>query len=154
MCLSIEIKDAGNYIRIEPLRIINYNSDLDWDKNWISTKITLAAGCFTGVYTADLTTFDFENIKHDLIHLYDNLNGSLDYSDLEGHLKLTIKGDGIGHFQTKVICCDNSNVDSAELHFNLTFDQTYIKPLVQKLNEITKRFPIIGSYDTKNNYDI
>ncbi len=37
----IEILDSGNVVRIEPIEIINYNSDSDWDKNWIKTQFTI-----------------------------------------------------------------------------------------------------------------
>lgn len=47
MCLNIEIKDLGNYIRIEPLHRLYSGSEPDWDKNWISTKITVAQGPLT-----------------------------------------------------------------------------------------------------------
>lgn len=145
MCLNIEIKDLGNYIRIEPLQRLYYGSESDWDKNWISTKITVVAGAFSGTYTADLTSFDFKNFKHDLNNLYDNLE-SLEFRDLEGYIKMTIKGDGIGHFNLQATCCDKPGPDSAELRFELSFDQTFIKPIVNTLNEITKKFPIIGDY--------
>ncbi|MBD1432379.1 hypothetical protein H8B06_06045 [Sphingobacterium sp. DN00404] len=146
MCLNIEIKDIGNYIRIEPLQRLYYESESDWDKNWISTQITVAAGAFSGTYTADLTTFDFKNFKHDLNNLYDNLNGSLEFRDLEGYLKLIIKGDGIGHFNLQATCCDKPGPDSAELRFELSFDQTFIRPMVNSLKEITEKFPVIGDY--------
>jgi hypothetical protein len=154
MFLTIEIKDAGNYIRIEPLQTTYSNSDSDWDKNWINTKIMVVAGSFSGTYTADLTSFDFEYFKHDLRYLYDNLNGSVEFKDLEGYLQLSIKGDGIGHFNTKVICCDNPGIEGGELHFELSFDQTFIKSIVQNLNEITEKFPIKGDFDIKNNYNV
>src|SRR5690606_10205061 len=146
MCLNIEIKDFGNYIQIEPLHRLYSGSELDWDKNWISAKITVAAGAFNGTYIADLTTFDFKNFNHDLHNLYDNLNGSLEVRDLEGYVKLVIKGDGIGHFNLRAICCDRPGLDSAELRFELSFDQTFIRPMVNSLKQITEKFPIIGDY--------
>ncbi|HMR19333.1 MAG TPA: hypothetical protein PKA53_08545 [Sphingobacterium sp.] len=37
---EIEIKGlGGNSIIIRPIGLINYNSDLDWDRNWVKTKI-------------------------------------------------------------------------------------------------------------------
>lgn len=71
--LYFEIADSGNLVRLEPLELVNYNSTLDWDNNWIKTRVTLKAGPFTGQYIADMMTVDFEKFKQELIPLYDNL---------------------------------------------------------------------------------
>ena len=151
---EIEIRGSGNSIAIQAISLINYNSNLDWDKNWVKTKITATGGVFSGTYEADLTTFDFENLKQDLNSLYENLNGEIEFSDLEGFLKLEIKGDNTGNFNIQVTCNDQPGIYTSELVFEINFDQTYIKNLVNKLNNITRQFPIVGNFENKNNYNV
>src|SRR5690606_4933969 len=97
--MYFEIVDAGDIVRLEPLELIKYCSDLDWDKNWIKTKVVVKSGKFSGQYWGEFMTVDFEKFKQELSRLYDNLNGTANFNDLEGYLELKIIGDGIGHFE-------------------------------------------------------
>lgn len=148
--IKFEISDQGNLIRLEPFELNKYDSDMDWDKNWIKTKITVNAGNFSGHYEGELMTTDFEKFKQELFQLYDNLKGTAHFNDLEGYLNLKIKGDGLGHFEVKVVACDSPGIDSNHLSFFLSFDQTLIKELVQQLENITKQFPISGDFKIQN----
>ncbi len=148
--LYFEIADSGNMVRIEPLELINYNSTLDWDNNWIKTRVTLKAGAFTGQYVTDMMTVDFERFKQELTPLYENLGGSASFSDLEQALELKIKGDGIGHFQLDVVACDSPGIYGSTLEFTMSFDQTILKSIANQLERITKAFPIKGDFNIKN----
>jgi hypothetical protein len=139
-----EISDAGNYLRIEPMERMQYNSDYISDKNWIDTRISVKAGGFIGQYTMLITTGDFEYFRRDLAGLYDDLAGKIKFSPLEGQLTLDITGDGIGHFRVSGEARDNVGFGN-QLYFKLSFDQTFIKELVSQLEGITNDFPIIGA---------
>ncbi|MGV6943515.1 WapI family immunity protein [Sphingobacterium kyonggiense] len=145
--LKFEINVLGQYIRITPISKIYYDSNLDWDKNWIKTHIEVKSGSFMGCYKADLTTFDFKNLKENLSILYNNLNEEIIFKDLEGYLELIFKGDNTGNFTIQITCNDRPGIYSTELKFEMTFDQTYIKPLVMVLENITALFPIVGDYN-------
>lgn len=148
--IYFEIFDAGDIVRLEPIELIKYNSELDWDKNWIKTQITIKGGKFSGQYSGDFMTVDFEKFKQELSKLYDNLKGTANFNDLEGYLELKITGDGIGHFEVNVKACDQPGVNASELTFTMGFDQTELKDLVNQLDRITKQFPIIGDFNIKN----
>lgn len=148
--IYFEIFDAGDLVRLEPIELIKYNSDVDWDKNWIKTQVTIKGGKFSGQYSGDFMTVDFEKFKQELSILYDNLQGTANFNDLEGYLELKIIGDGIGHFEVDVKACDQPGVNASELTFTMGFDQTEIKDLVNQLDRITKQFPIIGDFNIKN----
>lgn len=148
--LIFEIVDSGNIVKIEPLEVIKYDSDLDWDKNWIKTKITVKGGPFSGQYYADMMTVDFEKFKQELSSLYDNLSGTANFENIEQALQLKIKGDGIGHFEVNVSAAANPGINSVDLNFSMAFDQTEIKNLINQLDKITKAFPIIGDFKIKN----
>ncbi|SRR5690606_25780648 len=148
--IHFEIFDAGNLVRLEPIELIKYDSDIDWDQNWVKTKITVKGGNFSGHYPADILTVDFEKFQQELSQLYDNLKGTANFNDLEGFLELKIDGDGIGHFEVKVKACDHPGIYGSELTFKLTFDQTKLKELISQLDIITKQFPITGDLKIKN----
>lgn len=139
-----EISDSGNLIRIEPIEIIDYDSNIDWDKNWLKTKFTIKGGEFSGEYFGDIMTVDFKQFSKEFSLLYDNLNGTANFHDLEGYLDLKIQGDGLGHFDVNVTACDQPGIESSELIFKMSFDQTIIKNLDFQLELITKKYPVIG----------
>ena len=151
--LQFELQSSGNMIKLEPLELAYSNSTIDWDNNWIRTKICARGGVFSGEYIADIMTTDYEKFKQELNTLYDNLKGKAFFSDLEGALKLEIQGDGLGHFKVDVTVCDEPCF-GAKLNFTMTFDQTYIKPMVRQMNEITKRDPIRGKEFKIRNIDL
>jgi hypothetical protein len=148
--LYFELFDAGDLVRLEPIELIEYNSKIDWDNNWVKTKVTVRGGKFSGQYTGEFMTVDFEKFKQELSGLYDNLKGSANFNDVEGFLELKIKGDGIGHFEVQVKACDQPGVNGSELTFAMAFDQTELKELVNQLDRITKQFPIRGDFQINN----
>jgi hypothetical protein len=144
-----EMFDAGDIVRLEPIELIDYGSDVDWDKNWVKTRVTIKSGKFSGQYKGDFMTVDFEKLKQELSRLYENLKGTADFADTEGYLELKIKGDGLGHFEVNVSACDQPTFGN-KLTFTMAFDQTTIKELVGQLDRITRQFPIIGNFNIKN----
>lgn len=152
--LFFEINSQGNFVKIETLGLINYSSNLDYDNNYIKCNIYVSGGAFSGSYNADILTVEFEEFKHELNSLYNNFNGTAEFSNLEGEINIKIKGDGIGHFNARIECIDFPGINSSELIFEIEFDQTFIKKIVSQINQITKEFPIKGSFNIKNNYNL
>jgi hypothetical protein len=142
--IYFELFDAGDLVRLEPLEFINYDSDIDWDKNWVKTQVTVKGGKFSGQYSGEFMTIDFEKFKQELSRLYNNLKGTSSFNDLEGYIELKINGDGLGHFNVEVKACDKPGIYGSELSFTMAFDQTELKELVNQLDRITKQFPIEG----------
>ncbi|TWJ03445.1 hypothetical protein JN11_00988 [Mucilaginibacter frigoritolerans] len=140
-----ELSESGDIVRIEPLEYLRYDSNLDWDKNWIKTKVFIKGGAFSGEYIADFMSVDFLRFRNEFNALYDNLSGSAYFYDLEGYLEMKIKGDGFGHFNVDVKACDAPGVNASYLTFWMTFDQTYIKQMVRGLDAIIKEFPVVGN---------
>jgi hypothetical protein len=135
--IYFELFDEGDIVRLEPLEFIYDDSDLDWDRNWIKTNVTIKGGKFSGQYTCEFMTVDFEKFKQELSRLNDNLQGTANFKDLEGYLELKITGDGIGHFEVAVKACDQPGVHASELTFTMGFDQTELKERVHQLDRIT-----------------
>lgn len=145
-----ELFDAGDFVRLEPIELINYESNIDQERNWVKTHVTVKGGKFSGQYSGDFMTVDFENFRKELSRLYDNLKGTANFNDLEGYLELRVTGDGIGHFEMAVKACDKPGVHASELTFTIGFDQTELKGLIEQLDRITKQFPVTGAFKVNN----
>ena len=144
-----EIFDGGDMIRVVLYQAIKDSSELEWDRNWIKTKVTIKGGVFSGQYVADFMTTDFELLKRDFKKLDKDFNTTANFEPLEGQLKLNISGDGLGHFEVKCIAQDQPGVGGT-LSFILSFDQTELARLINELDKITKAFPISGDMTLKN----
>ena len=147
--IYFEIFDAGDIIRLEPIQVYDDASQLDWDRNWVKTKVIVKGGAFSGQFTADLMTTDFELFKRDLKNLDKDFKGTAKLSPLEGQLIININGDGLGHFETKCNVTDQPGYGGT-LSFSLSFDQTELPRLINELDKITKAFPIKGDFNIKN----
>ncbi len=142
--IYFEIKDSGDFIRIELTDLSHPNAELDWDKNWIKSKVMIKAGGFSGQFKCDLMTTDFERFKQDLSILYNKLEGTALFDTLEGQLKIIIKGDGIGHFEADCSAMDFAGTGN-RLDFEINFDQAIIPEMVRQLENITRTFPVSGN---------
>ena len=141
--IYFEIKDSGDFIRIDLLNLTYPNAEDDWDRNWIKSKIKVKAGAFTGVFQAELMTTDFEKFKQEISKLYEKLDGRANFDTLEGQISIKIKGDGIGHFEADCFVMDFAGTGN-KLDFEINFDQTMITDIVSQLDNITKVFPVQG----------
>jgi hypothetical protein len=144
-----ELKDSGDFIRIDLTKLTYPDAELDWDRNWIQTKVTVKAGAFSGQFDVELMTVDFEKFKQGLKRLYDKLDGNANFDTLEGQVSIKIKGDGIGHLVADCSVMDYAGTGN-QLDFEIDFDQTIIPDLVGQLDNITKTFPISGDLKIKN----
>ena len=143
--LYFEIFDSGDLIRIEPVQVYDDVSQLDWDRNWVRTKVIVKGGVFSGQFTADFMTTDFELLKRDLKSLDKDFKGTGKLEPLEGQLILNIIGDGLGHFEVNCKATDQPGYGGT-LAFTLSFDQTELSRLINELDKITKAFPIKGDF--------
>lgn len=147
--LYFEISDAGDLIRVEPFRLTFPSAELDWDRNWVKTNVTVKGGVFSGQFVTEFMTTDFEIFKQQLKKLDRDFNGTAKFEPLEGQLVLNINGDGLGHFELNCEATPEPHLGQT-LSFFINFDQTQIKEYVRQLDKITKRFQIDGDFKIKN----
>ena len=145
----LEITDAGDIIRIEPISLKFPKANLDWDRNWIKTNVTVKGGVFSGQFVAEFMTTDFEIFKQQLKKLDNDFNAGATFEPLEHQLVLKIKGDGLGHFEVDCEATPEPHLGQT-LTFSISFDQTQIKEYVRQLDRITKAFPIDGALNIHN----
>lgn len=142
--IYFEITDGPDLIKIEPLRWTHIDAELDWDKNWIHSRISIKGGAFRGQFNCELLTRDFELFKRQLKSAYKNLNETATFDTLEGQIEIKCVGDGLGHFKVDCIALDEPGIGN-ELNLKMIFDQTSIPDLIRQLDTITKTFPIQGT---------
>jgi hypothetical protein len=142
--IYFEITDGPDIIKIEPLKWTHADAELDWDKNWIHSRITVKGGAFRGQFYCDLMTTDFELFKRELKKTYDSLNDQAEFKTLEGQIQIKIEGDGLGHFSVDCEVMDDAGVGN-KLNIAMAFDQTQIPDFVRQLDKIVKQFPIQGT---------
>ncbi len=138
-----EISANGNYFRLEPFAYERTGSDNYYDDNWVRTKISVKGGSFSGQYEVSMLTDEFEYLQKGFSLLDNNLNGGLEFTDMESSVTLKINGDGFGHFTADVTANDYGGQPYSRLTFTITFDQSYIKPILAQLDRLTKEFPVI-----------
>jgi hypothetical protein len=147
--IFLEFTDAGDIIRIEPISLTFPKANLDWDRNWIKTNVTVKGGVFSGQFVAEFMTTDFEIFKQQLNKLDNDFNASATFEPLEQQLVLKIKGDGLGHFEVDCEAKPEPHLGQT-LTFSISFDQTQIKDYIRQLDRITNAFPIDGDFKITN----
>lgn len=143
--IFFELKESEDFLKIDLIGFAHPDAKLDWDRNWIKSKLTLNAGGFSGRFDCDIMTTDFERFKEQLSELYEKLEGTAIFETREDQVAIRIEGDGIGHFQADCMVMDFPGTGN-KLEFELTFDQTFIPDLLRQLKAITQTFPKQGSF--------
>jgi hypothetical protein len=138
-CLYFELKSNGDVLRVDLIGLSHPNSQLDWDRRWVKSLVTLKVGGFSGEFKCDLRIDDFESFKDELLILYDKLDGTALFETLEGQLTINIKGDGIGHLEAKCSAMDFVGTGN-KLDFEISFDQTIIPRMVRQLENVANIF--------------
>jgi hypothetical protein len=145
----LEFKDGEDIIRLEPVNFTFPKAELDWDRNWVKTRVIIKGGVFSGQYIAEFMTTDFEMFKRELKALDNDFNASATFEPLEQQLVLKIKGDGLGHFEVDCEATPEPHLGQT-LSFSISFDQTQIKEYVRQLEKIIKTYPIDGDFKIHN----
>ena len=142
--IYFEIIDGSDILKVEPLEWANPNSDNDWDKNWIRSRVTVKGGAFSGKFLCSLYSWDFELFKRSLKKAYDNLEETATFATMEEQIQINCFGDGLGHFKVDCKTMDQAGTGN-ELRFKMSFDQTTIPNLVIQLDNITRAFSVRGT---------
>jgi hypothetical protein len=139
----------NNFVRININGLNHPNAELDWDRNWINSLVTFKVGAFTGNFSANLMTTDFEIFKRELKFLNENLKSSATFEGIESQVKINIKGDGIGHLTITCWLMDYVGTGN-ELNCELNSDQTQLPKLIKQLENITSEYPTTGELTIPN----
>lgn len=114
-----------------------------WDGNWVRTAVAAKLGGFTADFVVDLRTDEFRSLRVELKHLYTTLEGVATFETLEGCVTLTFRGDGMGHVALEADLMDEPGVGN-HLRSTLSLDQTYLPAIMDALDELDARWPVLG----------
>ncbi len=134
-----EIKDRGDFIRVEVLGLSSPLSINDSDPRWINAHVFFSLGAFKGDFTAEVTSTDFQPFKEQLSALYASLKGQALFNTLEGQIEIKVNGDGLGHLEIICILQDKCGISNT-LEAIFETDQTQLPNLIKQLENITATF--------------
>ncbi len=113
-----------------------------YDGNWLNVRARMEAPSATVKCAGSiLMTTDVDQFRKELESLGATLTGEATLSSFEPELKVTLKGQRLGHIEAEVeITPDHVT----QYHrFTLDLDQSYLPALVAGCEAILERFPIV-----------
>lgn len=133
----------SEFLRVYARQRTHPQSNDDGGGNWISCDIDVAVGGFRGRVNADLRSEEFLRFRNEARDLYVRLNGTANFSTMEGWLTIRLIGEGRGHIAAECELHDQPGCGN-RLTFKLQFDQTYLPDLITGLERIVSEFPVLG----------
>ena len=145
MCTVIIGNKTGDHLLIKVFGRTHPSCDDYWDGNWLSVDIHVSSGAFTEHITHDvcLRTTEFKSFLTQIEPLYESLKGTAEYASLEDWIKITIRGDGLGHFIAEGFVIDN-HCEGNKLNFSIHFDQTSLPQTISNLKGLLEKYPVVG----------
>ncbi len=135
------------FISIEVINRSHPNTNDFHDGNWLTTKIIVKAGSFSGSVNGQLRADELISFQNELAQIYQSLSGHAKFLTMEEWLSFEITGDGKGHFSFNGEVADAIG-DGNILKFRLDFDQTFMPEILSSFEKVTKAFPILGKTQT------
>ncbi len=128
------------------ISILGYTRDecIDkWDSNWVTANIVAKIGRFDGAIDCCLRTEEFPGFAEELRRVYASLQGSAEFTTMEGQLRLRLVGDGLGHYDVAGALRDAPGSGN-RLEWQLVIDQTQVREMVRQVEAILDEYPIRG----------
>jgi hypothetical protein len=116
----------------------------DYDGNWLDVRVRMEApGATVKCGGSILMTTDVDEVRKELELLSTTLAGEVSLSSFEPELKVTLRGQRLGHIEAEVeITPDHLS----QFHrFTLDLDQSYLPALIAGCEGILERFPVVGT---------
>lgn len=135
--------ESSAYLSVEVTRRANPEADELNDYGWLHATVRARAGAFQGEYQALLRAEEFASFHEQLAPLHTVLKGTARFESLERWLEVDVEGDGLGHFVARCLARDEAGIGNT-LSFELTFDQTELRPLLHSLAAVREAFPVKG----------
>lgn len=113
-----------------------------WDGNWCNATIRAKLGGFQAKCDASLRTTDFAELLEGVKTLYVSLEHKAVFETMEEQLSLVMQGDDKGHITVSGTLLDQPGIGNA-LRFQFEMDQSYLPSLINELEMVTVRFPVL-----------
>jgi hypothetical protein len=115
-----------------------------WDGNWVYATVRIRVGAFRGEYEALLRTDEIARLRSGIAQLHAELKGTANFESMEEWLRMTVDGDGRGHFVARCEARDQPGTGNT-LRFELRFDQTELPRGIAALDAVLAAFPVKGT---------
>jgi hypothetical protein len=112
-----------------------------YDDNWLTVKIQVCAGGFSGKVDAAILTGELASFLAQLRSLCEALIGTVQLTTLEEQLELRLSGDGKGDIELEGNVSDQSGIGN-RLQFRLQFDQSQLGASIRELERVISEFPV------------
>ena len=134
---------ASDFLSVKPVEREHPDASDFWDGNWLITEIEIAVGAFRARYVANLRVDELLRLRDQMSALPCTLDGQAELRSLEDWLQVSIQGDDLGHFQVDCQAKDAAGIGNT-LKFALGFDQTELSGMLDELEQIIEKFPLLG----------
>jgi hypothetical protein len=119
-----------------------------WDGNWLTCRVSIKAGAWSGSFEANLRAEEFESLRNQLEKLYGKVKGEAvfdaRFEPLEPWINLKLRGDGVGHIIVEGEAVDHLGWGNS-LRFRLAeLDQTFLPDVISQVKEVEAAFPVVG----------
>lgn len=136
--------EAGAHVALAVTRRERPEAAEHWDRNWLHATVRIRVGAFGGEYEASLHTTELASLRARLTRLHTGLVGEASFESIEEWLRMTIVGDGRGHFLATCQASDEPG-NGTRLHFEIHLDQTELPPVLTALDAVLAAFPVQGT---------
>jgi hypothetical protein len=124
--------ESEEFVRVV---VVGDNSD-----GWLSARVELAVGRFSGTYSADLTSMAFSRFAAELAVMYDTVSGVAAFTDYERQIELLCKCDVKGHVSVAGEAMDFAGTGN-RLTFRLDLDQSHLPRILSDLRVLIQAYP-------------
>lgn len=137
---SITIGSDATFVKILVSRQLYPNSADIHDKNWLKALVEMQSGGFQGALNIDLWISDFTLFKNELEQLYQKLEGTAHFENIEDNIIIHLTGNGRGHINVSAILKDFDGRHENSLEINFEIDQSFIPKLVADIQKLVSSF--------------
>jgi hypothetical protein len=118
------------------------------DANWLTCRVDVSAGGFSGSTDCALTTYDFERFGAGLDELVTADVSKTSFTTDEEHLRVELERRATGRIALSGVLFDPQSTTS--LHFRWDSDFSQLKAMLRELERILAEFPVKESLDRED----
>jgi hypothetical protein len=148
MARSFQLGNGTEHVAVEVLAREHPDQSDYWDGNWLTARVDVACGPWSGKFQAALRAEEFVHFR-DQLHLLDGDREAppAEFESMEPWLRFTVeRSDKQGHVQVSGRAQTEPFFDSHNIfYFVLELDETLIAATLDELGDLIKDFPVVGS---------
>ncbi len=141
MSVNVGVAGESAHVRVEVIGYENPAAENVSDANWLACRVEVRVRGFEGRVDASFTTQDFAAFGATLGSCVADLRGDATFETDEDALRLHVKFSKTGRATVTGTLREPDRLQTS-LGFAFECDQTFMRRVVDALNEVTQRFPV------------